>query len=94
MTFAGTFLTTAERVAVPTYALKRLVNHSISSDMTGQYLVFDIERLRSHMCRVTDALLEKLEINGKSIRESKLLDEPAYEEITQLRIPISDVPIL
>ena len=89
-----TFLTTAERVAVPTYALKRLVNHSISSDMTGQYLVFDIERLRSHMCRITEALLDKLEINGKDIREIKPLNEPAHEEITQLRIPIGDVPIV
>jgi len=46
------------------------------------------------MNRITDDLLERLEINGKSIRESKLLDEPAYEEITQLRIPICDVPIV
>jgi len=29
---------TAEKLEVPVYALKCLVNHSVSSDMTGRYL--------------------------------------------------------
>ncbi len=89
-----TFLTTAESLAVPPYALKRLVNHSISSDMTGQYLVFDIERLRAHMCRISDALLQKLEIDCIDTKDSKPLNEVEHEQIIQLRIEIDNEPIL
>jgi len=40
-----TFLTMGEKLEVPSYVLKKLVNHSVN-DITGQYLILDIERLR------------------------------------------------
>lgn len=83
-----TFLTMGEKLDVPPYALKRLVNHSVSNDMTGRYLVLDIERLRSHMCRISDAFVDLLGVN--EIKEWKPVDESPLTEVTQLRIPLSD----
>lgn len=34
-----TFLTMGEKLEVPVYALKRLVNRSVSNDMSGRYLL-------------------------------------------------------
>lgn len=41
-----TFITIAESLDVPPYAIKRLVNHKMSNDVTAGYIVSDIERLR------------------------------------------------
>ena len=73
---------------VPPYVLKRLVNHNVSNDMTGRYLVLDIERLRSHMCRISNAFVDLLGVND--IKEWKPIDEYRLTEVTQLRIPLSD----
>lgn len=54
-----TFLTMAERMDVPHFALKKLVNHS-STDVTAGYIVVDIERLRMHLSRITDQFLALL----------------------------------
>jgi integrase len=89
-----TFLTMGEKLDVPTYALKRLVNHSASNDMTGRYLILDIERLRSHMSRITEAFLALLDIKGSDMREWKPARETELVEITQLRIPLNDVRII
>ncbi len=72
-----TFLTMGEKLDVPPYALKRLVNHSVSNDMTGRYLVLDIERLRIHMSRITDAFIDLLAINGsaKALQQPRSLKE-------------------
>ena len=83
-----TLLTMGEKLDVPPYALKRLVNHSVSNDMTGRYLVLDIERLRSHMCRISDAFVDLLGVND--IKEWKPVDESPLTEVTQLRIPLCD----
>lgn len=80
-----TFLTMGEKLDVPPYALKRLVNHSVSNDMTGRYLVLDVERLRSHMCRISSAFIDLLGIN--EIIASKPPELNRFTEITQLRIP-------
>lgn len=54
-----TFITTADRLDISAYAIKRLVNHkSGSNDVTAGYVVMDIERLRAPMQRITDALRE------------------------------------
>lgn len=52
-----TFATTAESLDLPGYAVKRLLNHMDSGDVTQGYLVIDVERLRKPMQRITDALL-------------------------------------
>ena len=42
-----TFITIAESIDIPYYALKRMLNHRTSSDVTGGYIVIDAERLRA-----------------------------------------------
>ena len=53
-----TFITIAESLDVSAYALKRLVNHKMSGDVTAGYIVSDVERLRVPMQRITDYLLQ------------------------------------
>ena len=52
-----TFATIAESIDIPSYALKRLLNHAAGSDVTQGYLIVDVERLRSPMQRITDYVL-------------------------------------
>ncbi|MDO3722236.1 integrase family protein [Marinobacter sp. chi1] len=49
-----TFITVAERLDIPAYALKRLMNHKDPNDVTGGYIIFDVERLRLPMQKITD----------------------------------------
>lgn len=53
-----TFVTIAESLDIPAYALKRLLNHRTDSDVTGGYIVMDVERLRTPVERVADRILE------------------------------------
>lgn len=89
-----TFLTMGEKLDVPPYALKRMVNHSVSNDMTGRYLILDLERLRSHMSRSTEAFVSLLGINDSDMKEWKPAKEPELTEVTQLLLPIDDARIL
>lgn len=65
-----TFLTMGEKLNVPIYVLKRLVNHNVANDMTGKYLVLDMERLRFHMAAINNAFLELLEITKDEINSN------------------------
>lgn len=49
-----TFITAAERLDIPAYALKRLINHKDPNDVTEGYIIFDVERLRVPMQKITD----------------------------------------
>jgi integrase len=53
-----TFITIAESLDIPAYALKRLMNHRMNNDVTAGYIVADVERLRKPMQRITDYLLQ------------------------------------
>jgi integrase len=53
-----TFVTVAESMDVPHYALKRLLNHRSDSDVTGGYIVMDVERLRKPVEKVAQQILE------------------------------------
>ena len=55
-----TFLTIAERLDIPHYALKKLAGHSMREDITAGYPVIDVERLREPMQRITDKLVEPM----------------------------------
>lgn len=48
-----TFITTAESLDIPAYALKRLLNHKDSNDVTAGYIVSDVNRLREPMQKIT-----------------------------------------
>ena len=52
-----TFITIAESLDVPPYAIKRLVNHKMSNDVTAGYIVSDIERLRRPAQLIADFLV-------------------------------------
>ncbi len=58
------YLTMAEKLDVPYYALKKLAGHSMREDITAGYLVIDVERLREPMQKITDRLRE-LMIGGR-----------------------------
>ncbi|MBV1904594.1 MAG: tyrosine-type recombinase/integrase [Pseudomonadales bacterium] len=62
-----TFITVAESLDISMYAVKRLVNHSSSGDVTAGYVVWDPERLRAPMQRITDHILNLA--NTKTNRE-------------------------
>jgi len=52
-----TFITIAESLDIPAYALKRLLNHKMNNDVTAGYIIIDVERLRQPMQQVTDYIL-------------------------------------
>lgn len=52
-----TFITIAESLDIPAYALKRLLNHKSNSDVTAGYIVIDVERLRRPMQQIADYIL-------------------------------------
>lgn len=52
-----TFITIAESLDIPAYALKRLLNHKMRNDITAGYIITDVERLRKPMQQVTDFIL-------------------------------------
>lgn len=52
-----TFITTAERLDLSAYAVKRLAGHKMRQDITAGYIVSDIERLRRPMQQVEDFIL-------------------------------------
>lgn len=52
-----TFITIAESLDIPAYALKQLLNHKDPNDVTAGYIVIDIERLRSPMQKISDYLI-------------------------------------
>lgn len=52
-----TFVTIAESLDIPHYALKRLLNHRAASDVTAGYIVIDVERLRAPVERIAEHIL-------------------------------------
>ena len=68
-----TFATTAERLDISSYAVKRLLNHQNGNDVTNGYIVTDVERLRRPMQQISDFLLRAMgaaDPNIASIREA------------------------
>lgn len=53
-----TFITIAESLDIPHYALKALLNHSMGNDVTGGYIVMNAERLRGPMQQISDKITE------------------------------------
>lgn len=52
-----TLITAAEGLDISAYAVKRLVNHKMTSDVTAGYIITDVERLRKPMQQITEHLL-------------------------------------
>lgn len=53
-----TFITIAESLDIPAFALKLLLNHSDGADVTAGYIVASTERLREPMQKITDFVLK------------------------------------
>lgn len=73
-----TFLTTAEGLDISAYAVKRLANHKTSGDVTGGYIVTDVERLRKPMQAITDFLLSAIGLRPRG--EVVTLPRPTHEQ--------------
>lgn len=61
-----TFITIAESLDIPAYALKGLLNHRADSDITGGYIVLGVERLRLPVERIATRILELTNAEGRS----------------------------
>lgn len=53
-----TFITIAESLDIPAYALKQLLNHKDKADVTAGYIVINVERLREPMQKISDFILK------------------------------------
>jgi integrase len=62
-----TFATTAERLDISSYAVKRLLNHVTGNDVTAGYIVTDIERLRRPMQAISDFLFRAVGVAGNNV---------------------------
>jgi integrase len=60
-----TFITTAERLDLSPYTIKRLVNHK-TSDVTAGYIIADVERLRRPMEQIADYMLSAAGVKPKA----------------------------
>lgn len=64
-----TFATTAESLDLPAYALKRLLNHKMTHDVTAGYIMRDVERLRKPMQRISDYLIRQMSGSLETVDE-------------------------
>ncbi|WED42022.1 tyrosine-type recombinase/integrase [Legionella cardiaca] len=64
-----TFATTAESLDLPAYALKRLLNHKLSNDVTAGYIIHDVERLRKPIQKISDYL------NWQMVKAAEVFEE-------------------
>jgi integrase len=78
-----TFITIGEGIAIPPYALKRLVNHRMSGDVTAGYISRDVNRLRVPLQKIEDYILTKAGMRRPSIRKPKA--KHASEKVVELR---------
>lgn len=70
-----TFITVAESLDIPVYAIKRLVNHKLGSDVTAGYVVITVDRLREPMQRITNTMLSHAGIRrGKTVVPLRAVD--------------------
>ncbi|WP_299828311.1 integrase family protein [uncultured Roseobacter sp.] len=53
-----TYITIAESLDIPHYALKRLLNHRTSADVTGGYIIINVDRLRDPVEQIAQRILD------------------------------------
>jgi integrase len=53
-----TYITIAESLDIPHYALKRLLNHRSSADVTGGYIIINVDRLRGPVELISERILK------------------------------------
>jgi len=61
-----TFITIAESLDIPAYALKQLLNHKDPNDVTAGYIISDVNRLRDPMQRITNFIINHCHIEQEN----------------------------
>lgn len=86
-----TFITIAEGLKIEHYALKRLLNHSNSSDVTLGYIITEIDRLREPMKEISAFMLKHMQVPEEEEEEDTELPlEPVIPaEVIGNVIPIT-----
>jgi hypothetical protein len=74
-----------ERLDVPFYILKALVNHKIQRDITGRYIILDVERLRPFAEKISSAFVELLGANINDIAERRRVERLETDSSRQLQ---------
>lgn len=62
-----TFITVAESLDISYYAIKHLVNHKMSGDVTAGYIVCNVERLRGPMQSITNFICQSANIKRTGV---------------------------
>ena len=73
-----TFITIAESLDIPGYALKRLLNHKDPNDVTAGYIVSNVDRLREPMQQITDFIIKHSNKSRKANRDESALPIASY----------------
>lgn len=73
-----TFATIADELRLSQYTLKKLVNHSVGSDVTGGYVIAEMERLREPMQAITEYILGEAGLKRPSPRPSALVTDTEF----------------
>lgn len=63
-----TFITIAESLDISVYALKRLLNHSTTNDVTAGYIILDVERLREPMQKISDHIVRLMDVAQSTLK--------------------------
>ncbi|MEI6267595.1 MAG: integrase family protein [Methylococcaceae bacterium] len=66
-----TFVTIAEGLDISSFAVKALVNHKSSDDVTSGYIQMNVERLRKPMQTITDFILKSAGLKPSDVVEFK-----------------------
>ena len=80
-----TFITIAESLDIPAYALKRLLNHKMASDVTAGYIIIDVERLRKPMQMITDHILLQIGLKKSPMHASIHPPKGYFSEKAEIR---------
>ena len=54
-----TFITIAESLDIPAYALKKLMNHRDPNDVTAGYIISNVDRLRKPMEKISERIINQ-----------------------------------
>lgn len=80
-----TFITVAESLDISAYALKRLLNHKMTNDITAGYIVSSVERLRRPMQDISDYLLDHIHVSANSRKtEAKCNTQVIYAHVPEV----------
>ncbi len=70
-----TFLTIADTQDLSAYAIKKLANHKMTSDVTAGYIVSDVERLRDPMNKIHKFIEDRVgkDVLDLSVKKPRVL---------------------